>query len=33
MTDISSLERQIVESIAAAVDEAALDAVRVAALG
>jgi phenylalanyl-tRNA synthetase alpha chain len=33
MTDINSLETQILESIAAASDEAALDAVRVAALG
>jgi phenylalanyl-tRNA synthetase alpha chain len=33
MTDISSLERQILDSIAAASDEAALEAVRVGALG
>jgi phenylalanyl-tRNA synthetase alpha chain len=33
MTDISSLERQILDDVAAAKDEAALDAVRVAALG
>ena len=33
MTDINSLETQILESVAAASDEAALDAVRVAALG
>src|ERR1700742_2024664 len=33
MTDIASLERQILESIGAASDEAALEAVRVAALG
>ncbi|HEX4860396.1 MAG TPA: phenylalanine--tRNA ligase subunit alpha [Rhizomicrobium sp.] len=33
MTDISSLETQIFQSVAAASDEAALDAVRVAALG
>jgi phenylalanyl-tRNA synthetase alpha chain len=33
MSDISSLEKQILDSIAAASDEAALEAVRVAALG
>jgi phenylalanyl-tRNA synthetase alpha chain len=33
MTDISTLERQILESIRAASDEAALEAVRVSALG
>jgi phenylalanyl-tRNA synthetase alpha chain len=33
MTDTSSLERQILESVASASDEAALEAVRVAALG
>ncbi|HVV66401.1 MAG TPA: phenylalanine--tRNA ligase subunit alpha [Rhizomicrobium sp.] len=33
MTDIASLERQILESISAALDEAALENVRVAALG
>src|SRR5687768_16609532 len=33
MTDLASLERQILDAVAASSDEAALDAVRVSALG